>query len=131
MRRRSSAGSERTTYRRYLTRRRVRTVVDVHMAQSGGRTVQRRTKDRIRTVQEHDGVTAGDVERESAVKLDAFEGEIGCDACIREETRRLDHEPLIEMIHGHDRIGVVERVEDQRSSIAPDFVGLVAAGGAS
>ncbi|KAK8662471.1 hypothetical protein V6N13_092044 [Hibiscus sabdariffa] len=113
LRRCSSAGFERTTDWCRLTSRHARSPVDVHVAQSRRRTIQRGLEDPFRTVQEHDGVAAGDVERQTAVELHAVEGKISGDALVRHETRRPDHQPLIQTVDGRDRIGIVQSVEDQ------------------
>jgi len=45
-------------------------------------------------VEVQDGVVAGDVKRPRLVELDSPVGDILCDAGVREEAGRLDHQPL-------------------------------------
>lgn len=83
------------------------------MAQTRRGTVQWGSQQRVGTVEVHDGVAAGDVEGKAAIELDAFGGQIRCDACVREEIGRLDHEPLVFRVQRPDQVGGVECVEPQ------------------
>lgn len=99
------------------------------MAEARRRAVQRRSEQSVRTVEVQDGVAAGDVERERVVELEALVGYIRCDAGVGDEARGLDDETLGGGRDGGDWIGVVEGVEDECASVAPDLVRLVAARG--
>lgn len=100
------------------------------MTEARRRAIQRRSQEVSRTVEVHDSVTAGDVEGQRAVKLDALGGQISCDAgvvtVIVYEAGGSDHEPLGLPGNGDDGVRVVEGVEIECARVAADLVGLVA-----
>ena len=99
------------------------------MAEAGGGAIERRHEERDGAVEVHDGVGAGDVEREGAVQLDPFVDLVGGHARVRHERCRSDHEALGVLVYGLDRVRVVQRVEHESiRGGAPDFVQRVAAG---
>lgn len=57
----------------------------VGVAEAGGGAVEWGGEEESGAVEVHDGVAAGDVEREGGVQLDAEGGEILCDAGVGEE----------------------------------------------
>ncbi|KAL4276615.1 hypothetical protein AHAS_Ahas20G0224900 [Arachis hypogaea] len=93
------------------------------MADARGRAVERRHKKHLGVVEVNNGIGACDVEMEGVVEMDPWVNLIGGDTRVQQEWCRTDDEALGLRVYGLDRVGVVERVEDESVGGTADLVG--------